>query len=892
MVYIAGQNTKLAIVDAPQMKVEEDQYVFWAADGASLTIGGKNATESATVSGKVAATGTAMQMPTVTLQGSANISGAVEANTANISLDDNAKLTGAIEVSNSQVVVDGNSKIDASLTAAAGSDVTINSKENVITTLDKTLDSFVTITESITVEEVAQTSEDKTIIVAGDGDNIQVVDETGAKQTDVVQDRSAQEDAVAVIGKTFYEDLDLAVSKAKSKETIKLLKTVDFGSSCLLISSDKNIVFDLNGYTLKSSADVIINSGVLTIVDNSEDKKGLIKSTGDCGVVTIGSTAKTTIESGNVETQEVALMLFDGAGAVVNGGTFTTVDNFVVGTNGSKGRGNNNIVINGGTFNGNITSSGYVACGIYAPNDDSITVNGGTFIITGGAGIVARAGNVTVTGGTFTCSGNTTGKVGDSRVVVPCSAIVFDSAASYPGLDDDSCINVSGGTFISEDEKGVVYFVRDENDNNERIVLTGGEYSTDPSEFVPAGYAAVQEGINKYVVKKIADEYGYLFAGGKGTVEEPFLIYDYDTMQNISKLYDVGYCCYEVAIDRTDNGKIDCRSDWVSVYLNGSFDGKGVEFINVDKKLFRSVGRIADGKSTRALYLKDFDVTFSVHTGQGASLIHNLFCLNTDFTDVNIHGYLEGGANSAAYYNYGCLNNEPSLNAKMTVNFHDCDVDATMVSVSGNLGLFSGMCYGGTGVNKTTINADSDCDWTGSAYLKSGSKLYKLCGVNANAYLANTSENVEITDSVSASLIVKTPAKDKDQYVVEALESTDYVIVYVNGQFTEHDSTGAQIPHANGITVTLGSFVLDWDEVEDNVIFDAITSVVFNPDSDLSYEFSEGVLTFSAGGRDDNTSGSISIRACQYNSDDQLIAASGELIVVEKSTYNGTWIVK
>lgn len=48
-----------------------------------------------------------------------------------------------------------------------------------------------------------------------------------------------------------------------------------------------------------------------------------------------------------------------------------------------------------------IQSSGYVACGIYAPWKDNITVNGGTFNITGGAGIVARGGQVTVNGGVF-----------------------------------------------------------------------------------------------------------------------------------------------------------------------------------------------------------------------------------------------------------------------------------------------------------------------------------------------------------------------------------------------------------------------------------------------------------------------------------------------------------
>ena len=38
--------------------------------------------------------------------------------------------------------------------------------------------------------------------------------------------------------------------------------------------------------------------------------------------------------------------------------------------------------------------------------------------------------------------------VGDSRNVVPCAALVFDSAANYPGMTETSKISVSGGTFI------------------------------------------------------------------------------------------------------------------------------------------------------------------------------------------------------------------------------------------------------------------------------------------------------------------------------------------------------------------------------------------------------------------------------------------------------------
>ena len=138
---------------------------------------------------------------------------------------------------------------------------------------------------------------------------------------------------------------------------------------------------------------------------------------------------------------EGAVFTSKSIGATINieGGTFSASDNAVIAGNGSSRTGDPNVInIKGGTFNGSIKSSGYVACGIYAPWKDQIKVSGGTFNITGGAGIVARAGTVTVTGGEFKTTGNVTGMVGDSRNVVPCAALVFDSAANYPGMTETS----------------------------------------------------------------------------------------------------------------------------------------------------------------------------------------------------------------------------------------------------------------------------------------------------------------------------------------------------------------------------------------------------------------------------------------------------------------------
>ena len=41
------------------------------------------------------------------------------------------------------------------------------------------------------------------------------------------------------------------------------------------------------------------------------------------------------------------------------------------------------------------------------------------------------------------------GKVGDSRVVVPCVPFVFDESAAYPGLSDDAQIIIGENVIIN-----------------------------------------------------------------------------------------------------------------------------------------------------------------------------------------------------------------------------------------------------------------------------------------------------------------------------------------------------------------------------------------------------------------------------------------------------------
>lgn len=320
--------------------------------------------------------------------------------------------------------------------------------------------------------------------------------------------KSMKDVAVAKIDDTYYKTLADAVAAAQSGETVKLLANIN-GQT--VIPADKNIVLDLNGKTMTHTGTTLYNSGTLVVKDSSSaDKSGKIVSTGNVGIG-VNHNSTTTIEYANIQAQEGAVITGYATGATITieDGVFTALDNAVVAGNGNKTDKNtegtpervnaNKITINGGTFNGMIKTSGYVACGIYAPWKDNIVVNGGTFNITGGAGIVARGGIVVVNNGEFNTTGNATGKVGDSRVVVPCSALVFDSAAKYPSLTNDSKIQINDGKFKSDVD--TIKVVKDDADTNSRVVVGSGYFTTDPSAYCVTGKTGVASDKDGYKYK-------------------------------------------------------------------------------------------------------------------------------------------------------------------------------------------------------------------------------------------------------------------------------------------------------------------------------------------------------------------------------------------------------
>lgn len=306
---------------------------------------------------------------------------------------------------------------------------------------------------------------------------------------------------VAKIGDLAFSNVADAVYAAGTNDTITMVNNTNL-FEVLQIPADKTIILDLNGYTIKAPTtkayDAIINRGTLTIKDSK--KTGEIISDYNTGIGLLAN-SKTTIEYAKITGREGAIGGYAstvGATLTINDGIFNGIDNAVVIFNGTNRTGDaNTITINGGTFNGTIQSSGYVACGIYAPWQDNITVNGGTFNITNGAGIVARAGNVTVTDGEFNTTGNTTGRVGDSRVVVPCSALVFDSGANYPALTDSSKLTINGGKFKS-DANNIAVVIPNAGDTNTRVEVTKGYFTSDPTPYCAENLTGVASDLNGY----------------------------------------------------------------------------------------------------------------------------------------------------------------------------------------------------------------------------------------------------------------------------------------------------------------------------------------------------------------------------------------------------------
>ena len=519
MVYIEGAETKLSIESAPKMVVEPEQYVFWAANGASLTIGGKNATESATVTGKVAATGGATKesKPTITVQGNTELAGGVEATSANVKVTDTASITGSLEAAQTTtVVVESSAKIEASVKATETSEVVISSTEkSTITNLDKESTATVTVAGGeVQVDEIAVGS-DPEINTAGDA----TISGDAASKVEPIVD-----DSEAIIEGTLYtyfckesDQEHSAYHNAKSGDTIKLLKDINLTNT---LETSKSFDLDLNGKNICATdcRALFIYEGTISIVG-----EGTISATGtslnsSSSVIRLGSptsvsnAAKLTIGAdvtvNSDKSYGVTVFGYNvnassvGQELVVYGTVTVTGESAAISGNGSTGLSKTKITINEGAVvsSTGVDTGGAGPAAIYHPQGGTLTVNGGT--ITGSVtGIEAEAGSVVIKGGEIntTYSGNPGVKPGTEDGPATHGYSVVAVKRNYPA--GPANVSITGGTI--KGTVGVVSF--NGGTDNAVLGITGGIFDLNPSAYVVYGYKAVDNGDGTWTVAPITD---------------------------------------------------------------------------------------------------------------------------------------------------------------------------------------------------------------------------------------------------------------------------------------------------------------------------------------------------------------------------------------------------
>ena len=299
-------------------------------------------------------------------------------------------------------------------------------------------------------------------------------------------------------------ELDIITGSASSPEALEELLSEggDVSLSANITLADpavitKNTTLDLGGKTLTSTANepaLVANGATLTITNGNVSASKRIAqavnggeiviesgnfTAGDVAMTASGAGSKVTFNGGEMTAVEGGIGAFEGAAIEVNGGTIKGTDNFPLFTNGTAGKGGNTIVFNDGYLEGNITSNGYEACGVYIANNDTFVMNGGKIKANNGCGILMRAGNVTINGGEVECvSGDhVPGWVGDNKTKMTASAVIYHESANYPSKAGMS-LTITGGNFIGADHSVEVL----SNEVTPNVTVTGGTFAPDYPE--------------------------------------------------------------------------------------------------------------------------------------------------------------------------------------------------------------------------------------------------------------------------------------------------------------------------------------------------------------------------------------------------------------------------
>lgn len=337
---------------------------------------------------------------------------------------------------------------------------------------------------------------------------------TTSSAATIVLEQDTTEDVTILAGKTITLDLNGKTLTGKVISEGNLTIKDSTVNTAPVVNANNSVTYT-SGKIATSNAVAAVKGGKVTL------ESGTIEST-NLGAVAQGNTtsggtgdaynSEFIINGGYIHSSEFAATA-QGKGAIlsINGGVLETKDNAVVagngnGPNATEYDGDTTININGGTMIGNIKTEGYIACGVYHPQRGTLNINGGTIIANNGVGVVMRGGTMNMTGGDIiaTAKAGTTGKVGDSKVMVGGDGVVVDVRSGY--YDNENMkVTISNGSVLADSTcEALKVDTTEATATKNYFELSGGTYSSKPeAAFVKTNLGIIANDNGTYTVGEV-----------------------------------------------------------------------------------------------------------------------------------------------------------------------------------------------------------------------------------------------------------------------------------------------------------------------------------------------------------------------------------------------------
>jgi hypothetical protein len=225
---------------------------------------------------------------------------------------------------------------------------------------------------------------------------------------------------------------------------------------------------DARGVALCLGGTLAIRGGTLTAL-NAE---GACVYAGD---KTTQRSNTVTISGGTFNASKYGVFLLKGTSATINGGTINIEGPGQAICGNGTAYGDIDVTINKVTVN--VVSGDKTGCGVYSPNFDTLTINGGTFNVDGNC-VELKAGSTVINGGTFNARGtnaapnyaSSTGPSGSGNSVDVIGNVAYTAGGTVS-------LRINGGTFTSDNGSALRIANVTAGAKNLSASISGGTYN-------------------------------------------------------------------------------------------------------------------------------------------------------------------------------------------------------------------------------------------------------------------------------------------------------------------------------------------------------------------------------------------------------------------------------